>query len=149
PGTTVEKKVGITHLGGRLVEFIDLPGIYSLKAVTPEEQLACDILRGKTTDVAPPDLAVVIADADNLERSLFVASQLLELDLPVVVALNMIDVAERHGLHIKPEALSIELGCPVIPMIARTGQGVDELKVVIDKTLRDTSTERIPITNPT
>lgn len=149
PGTTVEKKVGIVQLGGRLVEFIDLPGIYSLNAVTPEERLASRILRGENADVAPPDLVVVIADADNLERSVFVASQLLELDLSVIVALNMIDVAERHGQHIKPEALSIELGCPVTPMVARTGKGIEELKTLIDQTLRDDTADRIPITNPT
>jgi ferrous iron transport protein B len=147
-GTTVEKRIGVANIAGQLVEMIDLPGIYSLKSATPEEQVACDALLGKRADFPPPDLIVVIADADNLERSLFVASQLLELDRPVVVALNMLDIAKRHGLHIDTEALSRELGCPVVPVVARTGEGIDELKTAIGQCLRGEMPERIPLANP-
>ena len=144
PGTTVERRVGIATIGGRLVEFIDLPGVYSLNAATPEERLTCDALRGDIEDVAPPDLVVVVADADNLERSLFVVCQLLELGRPVVVALNMMDVAARHGIHIQPEQLKKELGCPVVPMNAREGEGVDALKAAVEQALG--AHEEAPIT---
>jgi ferrous iron transport protein B len=148
PGTTVERKVGIATLGGHLVECIDLPGIYSLKAATPEEQLTYDALHGRIKDVAAPDVVVVIADADNLERSLFVASQLLEMERKLVVALNMVDVAARHGVHIDPDALSEQLGCPVVAMNARAGNGMDALRKAIEEALYGELPERIPFTSP-
>lgn len=135
PGTTVEKKSGPLRLGDQIAEVMDLPGIYSLDGVTPEERVACDMLRGADGAVVA-DLVVVIADADNLERSLFVVSQLLEMGRPIVVALNMMDVAERHGRHVDPDALSTQLGCPVVPLVARTGQGVAELRAVIRERLQ-------------
>ncbi len=135
PGTTVEKKSGLIKLDNRVAEVVDLPGIYSLDGVTPEERVACDMLRG-SGGAAAPNLVVVIADADNLERSLFVVSQLLELGRPVVVALNMMDVAEHHGRHVDPDALSAQLGCPVIPLVARTGQGIAELRTGMTERLQ-------------
>lgn len=148
PGTTVEKKSGTIKCGERTAEILDLPGIYSLDAVTPEEQVACDILRGKGHPFKQPDLVVIIADADNLERSLFVISQVLELGLPVVVALNMMDVAERHGRHVDPEALGAELGCPVVPMIAQTGRGIPELRSQIGESLNGESIPFKPAFTP-
>ncbi|HMP98073.1 MAG TPA: ferrous iron transport protein B [Kiritimatiellia bacterium] len=144
-GTTVEKKSGWAVCENRTVEILDLPGIYSLKAATPEEQVTSDVVLGSARDVARPDVVVVLADADNLERSLFVISQLLEHQVTVVVALNMVDVAERHGLHIRPEALAAELGCPVIPMCARTGEGVDALRTAIARALSREGEESVSL----
>jgi ferrous iron transport protein B len=147
PGTTVERRIGVATLGETLVDLVDLPGIYSLTAATPDEQVTADALHGRMPGVAAPDLVVLMADADNLERSLFVASQLLERELPLVVALNMMDIAKRHGLHIEPDAMARELGCPVIPLVARTGEGVEALKAVIANGLHGEAT-RVPLAAP-
>ncbi len=128
PGTTVERRMGRMASGEVAVDVIDLPGVYSLDAATPEERIARDVLMGEMPGVAKPDAVVVIVDAGNIERSLFIASQLLERDCNVIVALNMLDVAERHGIHVDPHKLSLELGCPVVPVLARVGRGIDDLK---------------------
>jgi ferrous iron transport protein B len=128
PGTTYEQKVGRAQIGGREMTIIDLPGLYSLESAAPEEKLASDTLRGRLENQAVPDVALVIVDATNLERNLFLASQVLELECPVIVALNMIDLAEHEGIHIDVQKLRSELGCAVIPISARTGKGLDELR---------------------
>lgn len=133
PGTTVERKRGWLSIDGQRFELIDLPGVYSLRTATAEERVACDILLGNKPGQVPPDAVVVIANADNIERSLFLISQLLEHDLPVVVALNMVDVAESHGIHVDAQALSQDLGCPVVPMVARGGRGIEDLKQELKK----------------
>ena len=98
PGTTIEKTTGTMKLDDRTVTVLDLPGMYSLSAATPEEQISADVLMGEAKDVRKPDIALVLADADNLERSLFLISQFSELDIPLIVALNMVDIAEHHGV---------------------------------------------------
>ena len=107
---------------------MDLPGLYSLDSTSPEEKLASDALRGRLVEHPAPDAALVVVDATNLERNLFLVSQLLELDCPVIVALNMMDMARREGIRIDVAKLRAELGCVVMPISARTGEGVDELK---------------------
>ena len=136
PGTTVEGKSAYVDMGDFRVELIDLPGAYSLQAATPEECIARDVLLGERPGTRKPDGVVVIVDADNLERNLFLVSQLREFDLPVLVALNMIDIARRHGIHVNAKALSEELKCPVVPVIAKTGQGVDDLNTVMQDWMR-------------
>jgi ferrous iron transport protein B len=136
PGTTVEKHSGDLALDSGLVELLDLPGIYSLSAATTEERIARDIFLGTLAGQSKPDAAIVVADASNLARHLFLASQALEQTVPVIVALNMMDIAERHGLQVDPKKLSAELGCPVVPVVARSGQGVDGLKVELEKLVR-------------
>ena len=128
PGTTVERKIGKLQLGQRQVVIVDLPGLYSLESSSPEEKLASDALRGRLDQHPAPDAALVVVDATNLERNLFLASQVLELDCPVVVALNMMDMAKDEGIRIDVNQLRAELGCAVIPVSARTGKGVDELR---------------------
>jgi len=128
PGTTVERKRGWFINHRQRFEVIDLPGLYSLRTATAEERVACDVLLGTGPEGQQPGAVVVIANADNIERSLFLISQLLEHDVPLFVALNMMDVAETHGIHVDAMELSKELGCPVVPMVARSGQGVDALK---------------------
>jgi len=127
-GTTVERKRGWLSIDGADFEVLDLPGLYSLRSATAEERIAADVLLGKRAGTPKPDAVVVIANADNMERSLFLISQLLEHHLPVVVALNMVDVADSHGIHVNVEELKKELGCPVVPMVARGGRGLDELR---------------------
>lgn len=132
-GTTVENRLGLYTWKDNSYEVMDLPGLYSLNAVTPEEQVARSVLLGEREEVPRPDLAVVLVDADHLERSLFIVSELIEARMPLVVALNLVDVAERHGKQVDPEALREQLNCPVVPVAAHTGRGLDALKEVIER----------------
>lgn len=137
PGVTVEKKTGRCKLPGgtggpeRWVHVIDLPGTYSLISRSPDEQVAMEVLRGLRTDTPPPDVVIVVVDASNLQRNLYLVSQLIELGRPMVVALNMMDVAERRGLTVSPEALQKELGVPVVPLVGHKKKGVEELKAAV------------------
>ncbi len=125
PGVTVERKSG-TLTGAPHVEVIDLPGTYSLTPKSLDERIAYEVLVGRRDKA--PDLAVCVVDAGNLERNLYVASQVMDIGVPVIVALNMIDAAEENGLVIDASVLEAELGVPVIPLVAAWGEGVDKLK---------------------
>lgn len=128
-GVTVAVKSGLTYTPhGRKVRVLDLPGCYSLKANSPDEKVALDALNGQLPGETIPDLVVCVVDASNLERHLQLALQVIELGLPCVLALNMIDVAERNGLRLDPVKLSEELGIPVVPMQANAKRGIVELK---------------------
>jgi ferrous iron transport protein B len=148
PGTTVERRTGRMDAGESGIKVLDLPGVYSLRAATPEERVACDALLGQLHGQEKPDAVVAIVDAANLERNLFLVSQLLELNLPVVVALNMMDVAERHGKHIDAATLSREIGCPVIPMVARSGRGLQELRSELGRLARREFEFDVPLLPP-
>ena len=126
PGVTVERKTGDLS-GAPGVEIVDLPGTYSLTPRSRDERVAHDVLTGRMAGEPTPDLVVSVVDATNLERNLYLTSQLLDLGLPVVVALNLMDSADAQGLMVDVAALSAALGVPVVPMAARTGQGVDDL----------------------
>src|SRR3989442_1056049 len=118
PGVTVEKKTGRCKLhDGRWIDVIDLPGTYSLISRSPDERVAMEVLRGLRKDTATPDVVVVVVDASNLQRNLYLVSQLIELGKPLVIALNMMDVAERRGIHVAPAKLAKQLGVPVVPII--------------------------------
>ncbi|GBC59731.1 ferrous iron transporter B [Desulfonema ishimotonii] len=132
PGITVDKKEG-TYIGdsGR-IHVVDLPGTYSLTAYSLEEVVARDYLVREK-----PGVVVNIVDASNLERNLYLTLQFLEMGVPVCIALNMMDVAEKRGFKIDSDKLSRLLGVPVIPTIARSGQGKDELMAAAAKTIRD------------
>lgn len=129
PGVTVELKTGEfrTPHGTKLRVF-DLPGCYSLRSNSPDEQVAIDALEGRREGLPKPAVVVCVADASALERHLLLAMQVIELGIPVIIALNMVDVAERNGLRLDPAKLSEELGVPVVPMQANAGKGVVELK---------------------
>src|SRR4051812_12517412 len=138
PGVTVEKKTGRCKLPAagadqpaRWIDVIDLPGTYSLISRSPDEQVAMEVLRGLRPDTPPPDAVIVVVDASNLQRNLYLVSQLVELGRPLVVALNMMDVAERRGITVSPEALQRELGVPVIPLVGHKKKGIDDLKRAI------------------
>ena len=122
PGVTVEKKEGTAHLGDRAITVVDLPGIYSLSPYSMEEIVARDFIIGEG-----PDAVIDIVDATNLERNLYLTVQLLELERPLVLALNFMDEVKARGDQIDVERLSKELGVPVVPITAKTGEGLDEL----------------------
>src|SRR5436305_4054886 len=116
PGVTVEKKTGRCRLDdGTKINIIDLPGTYSLISRSPDEVVAMEVLRGLRKDTPPPDAVIVVVDASNLQRNLYLVSQMIELGRPMVVALNMMDIDARRGLHLSPEKLERELGVPVVP----------------------------------
>lgn len=122
-GVTVERKEGNLIGGG--IAVLDLPGTYSLTPRSPDEEVARDALLGRYPP--HPELVVVVVDASNLERNLYFASQVMDLGLPVLICLNMIDVAERAGLRVDAEALERELGVPVVPCVATRRGGVAAL----------------------
>ena len=122
PGVTVEKKEGTAHLGDKELTVVDLPGIYSLSPYSMEEIVARDFIIGEG-----PDCVIDIVDATNLERNLYLTIQLLELERPTVLALNFMDEVEKRGDCIDVSRLSKELGIPVVPITARTGEGLEEL----------------------
>lgn len=135
PGVTVEKKTGrFFGSHGEAMELIDLPGSYSLQVRSPDEAVARDLLLGRIPGVGRPDVIIAVVDASNLDRHLYLAAQMLELGIPVVVALNMADVAEERGLVIDLTVLRERLGVPVIPMVASKGTGLIELKQAVSRT---------------
>ncbi len=127
-GVTVERHEGSFTADGRRVRVLDLPGSYSLSAGSPDEAIALEVLLGRGRDVPVPDVVVVVADAQHLERNLFLASQVIELGIPVVVALNQIDAATSAGVRIDVPELIHELGATVVPTVAKRGEGVEQLK---------------------
>jgi ferrous iron transport protein B len=147
PGTTVERKVGRLHLDRKQIVVVDLPGLYSLDSKSPDEKLAADALQGKLEHTAP-NAALVVVDATNLERNLFLASQVLELKCPVVVALNMMDMARRDGIRIDVAKLRDELGCVVVPVSARNGEGIDELKRELNRLVAGAMPEAVDHVDP-
>jgi len=128
PGTTIECRLGRCANGAVGIELLDLPGIYDFNASSEEEQVALDALQGRSAEFGAPDGVIVVTDATNLNRSLFLTSQIVEMKLPVVVALNMVDLAEARGIRVDAARLAAELGCPVVPGVARTGRGLAELR---------------------
>jgi ferrous iron transport protein B len=129
-GVTVERKEGaLTGADPRHpVVILDLPGTYSLSPQSPDEQIARDVLFQRVPEVPAPDLVVVVVDASNLQRNLYLATQVIELGYPTLLALNMVDVARDRGHEIDTEALSKALGVPVIPMVASQGDGLEALR---------------------
>lgn len=131
-GTTVTRKSGTWELPGRSLELIDLPGMYSLDAATVEEEVASEILHGKRDDVPRPDVVIEVMDATNLERNLFLFSQLTECDLPMVVVLTMVDRAHAEGVDLNFAAMEEALGCRVIPVNVAKNSGLDLLRKAVE-----------------
>ena len=136
PGVTVEQVSGLTEVGGRQVRLVDVPGTYSLAAMSPDEMIAVDVLRGGIADLPPPAAALIVVDATNLRRNLFLASQILEAGVPALIALNMVDRLGSEGVRLDIETLSQRLGVPVIAISAAKGTGIDDLKNALDGVLR-------------
>lgn len=136
PGVTVERKQGRWQLeDGRHIDLIDLPGTYSLDARSPDEQVTHDVVMGRQAGERRPDAIVAVVDATNLDNHLRFVLQLKKLGLPLVVALNMIDLAKRDGLEIDPARLSELLGVAVIPTVAVRRRGLDALADALDTAL--------------
>ena len=134
PGVTVEKKAGFCPLAsGRTVEVLDLPGTYSLRPGSPDEVVVRDVLLGVQSDTPLPDLTLLVLDATCLERQLYLCMQLIEIGRPVVVALNMMDTADEEGLHVDAPLLERTFGAPVIPISAKTGSGLRELREAMEQ----------------
>ena len=143
PGVTVERKSGeYTHQGEK-IEVVDLPGIYSLSAASSDEAVARDyIIAGEA------DLIVNIVDASNLERNLYLTLQLLEMNVPLVVALNMMDAAKERRIAIDMPILSERLGCPVAPLAASKGKGINELRTAIHRQAAEKQTPHLEVIYP-
>jgi ferrous iron transport protein B len=127
PGVTVEKKSGTWEAGGHSITLVDLPGAYSLAASSPDERVTFDFLTGHLAGEPKPDAVICVVDASNLVRNLFLASQVADLGLPLVIALNMSDAADRTGIHVDAALLSRRLGVPVIRTVATRGEGIEAL----------------------
>ncbi len=140
PGVTVEKREGVYKSGGERITIVDLPGIYSLSPYSPEEVVSRNVILNES-----PDVIVNIVDATNLERNLYLTTQLLETDLPVVIALNMIDAAEKAGITIDAEVLSRNLCVPVIKISALKKTGIKELMNIASAAGGAKRTARSPI----
>lgn len=126
PGKTVTRMEGMTQFGNKVYKLVDLPGTYSLLATSEDEEVARDfILFGQ------PDVTIVVLDATRLERNLNLAFQVLEITDRVVIALNLMDEARRHGLDVNARRLARELGVPVVPMVARRGEGMNDLMQMV------------------
>ncbi len=128
PGVTVERRIGKAEFGDQKIKLIDLPGTYSLAPKSPDELVAFDVLTGRVPNEDRPDAILCVVDANNIERNLYLCTQLLELGLPLVIALNMTDVAQRHKIGISNERLEQRLGVPVVPIQANKKIGIDLLK---------------------
>lgn len=134
PGVTVEKKIGeCFSQHGKKMTLIDLPGSYSLNARSPDESVMRDVLLGRAPGTPRPDRVVCVVDASNLERHLYLVTQIIELGLPVVVALNMVDVAISRQIRLDVTRLSERLGVPVVPTQATTKKGLIELKLAMSR----------------
>ena len=133
-GVTVERREGDLARrfeaagkdSGAAMRLWDLPGIYSLSPISEDEAVALEALVGSSAG-ARPDVVLLVIDASNLARNLYLALQVLELGIPLVIALNMVDVARRAGLPVHPETLRAQLGVPVVSTVARTGEGAAEV----------------------
>lgn len=147
PGVTVEKKIGFFHFNQTDVELVDLPGTYSLDffadSTSLDEQVAQKYILSRSAD-----LIINIIDASNLERNLYLTTQLLEMQVPMIVVLNMMDAAKSKGIEIDVEQLSKQLGCPIIPVVASKNQGIDKLKVFLDTTEKFDVSQTLPAYPP-
>ncbi|MDP9048757.1 MAG: 50S ribosome-binding GTPase, partial [Bacteroidota bacterium] len=131
PGVTVDKKLGYCQLpDGRVSEIIDLPGTYSLYPKSQDESIVFSVLADQSNPHRP-DLVIVVLDATNLKRNLLLYTQIADLKIPVIIALNMIDLADKDGISIDIDLFAKKLGVPVVPISARKREGIDKLRAAI------------------
>jgi ferrous iron transport protein B len=136
PGVTVEHVVGTLRLPDGEVDVVDLPGTYSLSAQSPDEMVTVDVLLGRVAEVGRPDAVLLIVDATNLRRNLYLASQVLEIGLPVVVAINMTDLLAEQGITLDLARFGALLGVPVVPIAAARGEGLEALRAALGGAVR-------------
>ncbi len=143
PGVTVDRKTGSYQHEGDQIEVVDTPGIYSLSAASVDEEVARDyVLSGEA------DLIINIVDASNIERNLYLTTQLLEMRVPILIALNMMDIAKERQIKIDVDGLSRQLGCPVIPLVLSKNQGIVKLKDAINKAASEKKQSTVNISYP-
>jgi ferrous iron transport protein B len=148
PGVTVERHAGRMILpDGRPAELVDLPGTYSLEPTSPDEQVTRNVVMGVQAGERRPDALVIVVDAGNLDNHLRFAAELIEQGIPAMVALNMVDMAERDGLTLDPARLAADLGVPVIPTVAVRKRGVEPLKEEMLTLLGKAATPPRPLTD--
>ena len=147
PGVTVERHTGIIAVGGRKTTLVDLPGTYSLTAQSPDEMIAIDVLLGLVESLTRPKAILAVADATNLRRNLFLVTQLAELNIPIVLAVNMIDLAEKKGIEVDCERLAGALGIHVVPIIANDRTGFDQMERALAEAIDESPPER-PVLMP-
>ena len=144
PGVTVEKHSGTIQLENSALELVDLPGIYCLSGFSADERIAVDVVMGRIDDLPRPDGLIVVLDTTHLYQGLYLLQQLMELQLPIVVALTMTDVATASGIDVSLEVLQRRLGgMTICPVVATTGRGIDQLKEVLGK-IAKTGNSAIP-----
>jgi len=149
PGVTVERKAGhASFADGRPMSLVDLPGSYSLTPASPDEAVTRDVVLGQQAGERRPDALVVVVDAANLDNHLCFALELIALGLPTVVALNMLDLAERDGLTLDPAILSRELGVPVVPTVAVRKRGLTDLLAAVDGAILSHQTQASALPAP-
>ena len=149
PGVTVDVARGPVRGAAVPIELLDLPGTYSLAAASPDEVILCDALRGRLAGQTRPAAILAIVDASNPQRNFYLVSQLLEAGLPVVIALNMVDIARSRGIEVDAERLSQRLGVPVIPVVATRPKTVEPLVAALEAALdADPPTERVALPEP-
>lgn len=139
-GVTVERKEGVLRLRSLDVNVLDLPGSYSLVASSEDALIMVDVLSGKMRSTPVPRVVVCVLDSTNLLRNLYLASQIADIGIPIVLALNMMDEAFEQGIFINHQKLSENLNVPVVPIVARRGQGLDDLKAEIEEAIRHPKT---------
>ncbi|MCK5824912.1 MAG: ferrous iron transport protein B [Ichthyobacteriaceae bacterium] len=145
PGITIDKKIGFFNLNNdKKVEVIDLPGTYSLSPNSPDEEVVLRVLTSKN-ESEMPEAVIFVVDASNLKRNLYFFSQIKDMGIPVVVALNMVDIIERRGMSIDINMLSLELGVPVLPISARKSIGLDELKKTLENIPKTTTKNTVDL----
>lgn len=137
PGVTVEQKLGELEHNGRKWQIVDLPGTYSLAPRSLDEKVAVDVLLGRQPELPLPDVILCVVAANNLQRNLYFVSQLLELGRPLVIALTMNDLAVAEGVKLDTKSIAARLGLPVVPIHARRGEGIEELKQAVEKAAKE------------
>ena len=135
PGVTVERKEGFWNLSSGPARVIDLPGLYSLDATSLDEEIARDVITGKQSGLAKPDVVIAVVDATNLERNLYLVTQLFDYGVPVVVALTMMDEFEKQKHEIDVDKLSSLFQVPIVAINAKSGRGVKELLKVVERSI--------------
>ncbi len=141
PGVTVEKKEGRISVPGGTARVLDLPGLYSLSPHSPDEVIAREVLMGLRDDTPRPDVILNVVDASNLERNLYITSQLLDIGLPVVIALTMTDTLDKEGVQVRADVLAKNLGVPVCVVVASRKQGLNELRAALQAAVSQAAPE--------
>ena len=142
PGVTVERHTGTLRLSTGEAVLVDLPGAYSLAAHSPDELVAADVLLGQIDDLKRPDAVLIVIDAANLRRNLFMATQVMELGIPIVIALNMVDLAEKRGIVVNADNLAKIMGVTVVPVIAGSNHGTADIKQALEQAIQQPPSER-------